>query len=66
MECRGRASGSHKSHASKLDKQVGNDFIAENQRSKAENGYLKNLRALVLKDGRRQHKKTMVIQKAEA
>lgn len=41
----------------KLDKQVEEDLIAENQRLRAENAYLKNLQALVLEDERRQHKK---------
>jgi transposase-like protein len=41
----------------KLDKQVEEDLIAENQRLRAEVDYLKNLQALVLEDERRQHKK---------
>ena len=41
----------------KLDKKVEEDLIAENQRLRAENAYLKNLQALVLEDERHQHKK---------
>ena len=41
----------------KLSKAVEEDLIAENQRLRAENEYLKNLQALVLEDERRQHKK---------
>ena len=41
----------------KLNKQVEEDLIAEVQRLRAENAYLKNLQALVLEDERRQHKK---------
>ncbi len=41
----------------KLLKEVEEDLIAENQRLRAENAYLKNLQALVLEDERRQHKK---------
>ena len=36
-----------------LDKKVGEDLIAENQRLRAENAYLKNLQALVLEDEQR-------------
>ena len=53
-ERRGRSS---KGRPLKLDKQVEVDLIAENQRLRAENAYLKNLQALVLEDERRQHKK---------
>ena len=38
-------------------KQVEEDLLAEVQRLRAENDYLKNLQALVLEDERRQHKK---------
>ena len=38
-------------------KQVEDDLLAEVQRLRAENYYLKNLQALVLEDERRQHKK---------
>ncbi|NCC69259.1 MAG: helix-turn-helix domain-containing protein [Clostridia bacterium] len=54
VERRGRGS---KGHPPKLDKQVEEDLIMENQRLRAENDYLKNLQALVLEDERRQRKK---------
>ena len=38
-------------------KEVEEDLLAEVQRLRAENDYLKNLQALVLEDERRQHKK---------
>ena len=41
----------------KLPSQVEEDLLAEVQRLRAENAYLKNLQALVLEDERRQHKK---------
>lgn len=41
----------------KLSKAVEEDLIAENQRLRAENEYLKNLQALVLEDERRQRRK---------
>jgi hypothetical protein len=40
-----------------LPKQVEEDLLAEVQRLRAENDYLKNLQALVLEDERRRHKK---------
>ena len=40
-----------------LPKQVEEDLLAEVQRLRAENDYLKNLQALVLEDERRQRKK---------
>ncbi|MBU5431772.1 transposase [Intestinimonas sp. MSJ-38] len=40
-----------------LPKQVEEDLLAEVQRLRAENDYLKNLQALVLEEERRQHKK---------
>ena len=40
-----------------LPKRVEEDLLAEVQRLRAENDYLKNLQALVLEDERRQHKK---------
>ena len=49
-ERRGRASaasGTQKGRPAKLPKQVEEDLIAENQRLRAENDYLKNLHALV-------------------
>ena len=60
VERRGRASsanGTQKGRKPKLDKQIKEDLIAENQRLRAENAYLKNLQALVLEDERRQRKK---------
>lgn len=41
----------------KLPKDVEEDLLAEVQRLRAENDYLKNLQALVLEDERRQRKK---------
>lgn len=41
----------------KIDKQIEEDLIAENQRLRAENAYLKNLQALVLEEERHQHKR---------
>ena len=41
----------------KMSKAVEEDLLAEVQRLRAENEYLKNLQALVLEDERRQHKK---------
>ena len=41
----------------KLPKEVEEDLLAEVQRLRAENDYLKNLQALVLEDERRRHKK---------
>ena len=41
----------------KLSKAVEEDLIAENQRLRAENEYLKNLQALVLEEERHQHRK---------
>ena len=41
----------------KLSKKVEEDLLAEVQRLRAENDYLKNLQALVLEEERRQHKK---------
>ena len=40
-----------------LPKEVEEDLLAEVQRLRAENEYLKNLQALVLEDERRQHRK---------
>ena len=51
IERRGRSS------KGRLPKQVEEDLLAEVQRLRAENDYLKNLQALVLEDERRQHKK---------
>ena len=54
IERRGRG---RKGRPQKLDGQVEEDLIAEVQRLRAENAYLKNLQALVLEDERRQRKK---------
>jgi len=50
IERRGRGSPGR---PPKLDKQVEKDLIAENQRLRAENDYLKKLHALVLEEERR-------------
>ena len=55
IERRGRSSKGHPPN--QLPKQVEEDLLAEVQRLRAENDYLKNLQALVLEDERRQHKK---------
>ena len=55
IERRGR--GSRGRPPKKLPKDVEEDLLAEVQRLRAENDYLKNLQALVLEDERRQHKK---------
>ena len=54
IERRGRKSSSR---PAKMSKTVEEDLIAENQRLRAENDYLKNLQALVLEEERRRHKK---------
>ena len=54
VERRGRGSTGR---PKKLPKDVEEDLLAEVQRLRAENEYLKNLQALVLEDERRQHKK---------
>ena len=55
IERRGRGSKSHP--PKQLSKEVEEDLLAEVQRLRAENEYLKNLQALVLEDERRQRKK---------
>ena len=55
IERRGR--GSKSRPPKQLPKRVEEDLLAEVQRLRAENEYLKNLQALVLEDERRQHKK---------
>ena len=55
IERRGHSSKGHP--PKQLPKQVEEDLLAEVQRLRAENDYLKNLQALVLEDERRQHKK---------
>ena len=54
VERRGRSSKGRP--PKQLPKQVEEDLLAEVQRLRAENDYLKNLQALVLEDERRQHK----------
>ena len=54
IERRGRKSDSR---LAQLSKAVEEDLIAENQRLRAENEYLKNLQALVLEEERRRHRK---------
>ncbi len=54
IERRGRSS---KGRPAKLPKETEEDLLAEVQRLRAENAYLKNLQALVLEDERHQHKK---------
>ena len=54
IERRGRGSTDR---PKKLPKEVEEDLLAEVQRLRAENEYLKNLQALVLKDERRQRRK---------
>ena len=54
IERRGRRRGGQ---LAKLPKEVEEDLIAENQRLRAENEYLKNLQALVLEEERRRHRK---------
>ena len=55
IERRGRSSKG--SPSKQLPKQVEEDMLAEVQRLRAENDYLKNLQALVLEEERRQRKK---------
>ena len=54
VERRGRGG---KGRPRKLPNDVEEDLLAEVQRLRAENAYLKNLQALVLEDERHQHKK---------
>ncbi len=54
IERRGRGSTGR---PMKLPKEVEGELLAEVQRLRAENEYLKKLQALVLEDERRQHKK---------
>lgn len=49
IERRGKAAGGRKGRPPKLDKQIEEDLIAENQRLRAEVDYLKKLNALVQK-----------------
>ena len=54
VERRGRGSSGR---PRKLPEEVAEDLLAEVQRLRAENEYLKKLQALVLEDGRRQRRK---------
>ena len=54
VEHRGRGS---KGRPAKLPPKAEEDLLAEVQRLRAENAYLKNLQALVLEDGRQTRKK---------
>ena len=58
-ENRGRSieNGKKRGRPPKLDKQVEEDLIAENQRLRMENEYLKKLNALVQERIEREHKK---------
>ena len=51
-----RRGGGSKCRPRKLPKKIEEDVLAEVQRLRAENEYLKNLQALVLEDERRQRK----------
>ena len=55
IEPRGRRSKDRR--PKQLPKEVEEDLLAEVQRLRAENDYLKNLQALVLEDERRQRRK---------
>jgi transposase-like protein len=60
IERRGRASaatGTQKGRPTQFPPKAEEDLLAELQRLRAENAYLKNLQALVLEDERRQNKK---------
>lgn len=63
IERRGRSSTGR---SKKLPKEVEEDLLAEVQRLRAENDYLKNLQALVLEDERRQHKKRWCAAQADS
>jgi len=56
IERRGRASGTRRGRKPKLDKRVEEDLIAEVQRLRAENAYLKKLNALVAERVRQERK----------
>ena len=56
VERRGKAPGGKQGSRPKLDKKVEEDLIAEVQRLRAENDYLKNLHALVQERERRERK----------
>jgi transposase len=57
VERRGRAVVTRKGRAPKLDKKVEEDLIAENQRLRMENDYLKKLNALVQENQLRNRKR---------
>ena len=52
-----RGRGSKGRPPKQLPEEIEEDLLAEVQRLRAENAYLKNLQALVLEDERRRHKK---------
>ena len=56
-ERRGKSYGSKKGRPPKLDKKTEEDLIAENQRLRMENAYLKKLSALVLAEEQRNGKR---------
>ena len=56
-ERRGKAKGSKTGRPPKLNKKTEEDLIAENQRLRMENAYLKKLSALVLAEEQRNGKK---------
>ena len=56
-ERRGKFCGSKKGRPPKLDKKTEEDLIAENQRLRMENAYIKKLSALVLAEEQRNGKK---------
>ena len=61
IERRGRASaanGVQKGRKPQFDKKVEEDLIAENQRLRAENDYLKKLKALVIEEERLHRRRT--------
>ena len=55
-ERRGRATGGRKGRPPKLERQVEEDLISENQRLRMENDYLKKLNALVQKKEQQERK----------